>query len=178
MDMELLLWRWSTAVQVTSMLMIAVLWLRAWLADLAALGLALGFWYFRPDARYHHFVFVLYLAAKTAFVLFMLQGAWVLRGRAGWLLRGALVGSMLAVYSIAGGLLAANTDQLGLIAYPVMGLMFLAGGLFLIRPRAGGTAWLAAGFLTRSFVLFIEVGAYALLMLPDRAPALQAPIKL
>src|SRR5258708_35084649 len=122
MDMELLLWRWSTAVQVTSMLMIAVffaalsrsvqraelrLWLRAWLADLAALGLALGFWSFQPDARYHHVFFALYLAAKTAFVLFMLQGAWVLRGRGGWLLHGTLVGSMLALYSIAGGLLAA-----------------------------------------------------------------------
>jgi signal transduction histidine kinase/DNA-binding response OmpR family regulator len=193
MDMELLLWRWSTAVQVTSMLMIAVffaalsrsvhraevrLWLRAWLADLAALGLALGFWYFQPGARYHHVAFTLYLAAKTAFVLFMLQGAWVLRGRRGWPLRGALVGSVLAVYSIAGGLLSANTDQLGLIAYPVMGLMFLAGGLFLVRPRAGGTAWLAAGFLTRAFVLFVEAAAYALRMLPDRAPDLQTPIKL
>jgi signal transduction histidine kinase/CheY-like chemotaxis protein len=194
MDMELLLWRWSTAVQVTSMLMIAVffaalnrsvhraelrLWLRAWLADLAALGLALGFWYFRPDARYHHVFFALYLAAKMAFVLFMLQGAWVLRGRGGWLLRSEVVLPMLAVFSVAGGLLAANTDHLGLLSYPVLGLMFLAGGvLLLLPPLAGGAPWLAAGFFIRSLLLFVEAGAYAVRVVPSAAPSLQAPIAL
>ena len=193
MDTQLLLWRWSTAVQVTSMLMIAVffaalsrsvhraevrLWLRAWLADLAALGLALGFWYFQPDARYHHYVFVLYLAAKTAFVLLMLQGASVLRGRAGCLLRSEIVVPGLAVFSIGGGLLAANTDQLGLLAYPVMGIMFLAGGALLVRPLAGGAAWLAAGFLTRSFLLFAEAAAYLVGLVPNSPPSFRAPIRL
>jgi signal transduction histidine kinase/CheY-like chemotaxis protein/HPt (histidine-containing phosphotransfer) domain-containing protein len=191
--MELLLWRWSTAVQVTSMLMIAVffaalsrsvrreelrLWLRAWLADLVALALALGFWYFNPDPRYTHVFFALYLGAKMSFVLFMLQGARVLRSRGGWLLRNEIALPLFAAFSIVSGMLIGSPDQLGLVAYPVMGLLFLAGGLPLVRPLGSGTAWLAAGFLTRAFLLFGETAVYVIRYSPEQAPSLQAPIRL
>jgi len=154
------------------------LWLFAWLADLGALGLSLGFWYFQPDPRYNHFVFALYLATKTSFVLLMLQGAWVLRGRGGWLLRNEIVFPIVAIFSIVAGLSISTTDQLGLVAYPVMGLMFLAGGLPLVTPLASGTAWLAAGFLTRAILLFVEAAAYVIRLVPSRAPDLQASIRL
>jgi len=63
--MDLLLWRWSTAVQATSLVMITVFfgvlarsvplaavrwWVRAWACNLAALGVTLCFWYFEPPA--------------------------------------------------------------------------------------------------------------------------------
>ena len=59
--MELLLWRWSTALQITSLVIITAFfaalarstprdelrwWLRAWFANLAALSVTLAFWYF------------------------------------------------------------------------------------------------------------------------------------
>jgi two-component system sensor histidine kinase/response regulator len=191
--MELLLWRWSTAVQVTSMIMIAVffaalsrsvrrpemrLWACAWLADLAALVLALGFWYFQPDPRYHHPFFAFYLGAKVAFVVLLLQGAWVLRGKGGWLLRNRLVVPAAALFSIITAFAVQSTDQLGLVTYPVLALVLLGGVVPLARPLSSGTAWLAAGLLTRAVLLLVETAAYAIRLTPSRFPDLQAPIRL
>jgi signal transduction histidine kinase/CheY-like chemotaxis protein len=191
--MELLLWHWSTAVQVTSMIMIAVffaalsrsvgrremrLWTFGWLADLAALALALGFWYFQPPAQYNHPVFALYLGAKMAFVVFMLQGAWVLRGWSGWLLRNRLVIAIVALFTIVTAFIATDTDHLGVISYPVMALLLVAAVVPLARPLSAGTAWLAAGFLVRAILLIGETAAYIIRLVPSRLPDLQPSIRL
>src|SRR4029079_18369464 len=93
--MELLLWRWSTSVQVTSLVMIAVFflmlgrsirtaalrwWVRAWLCNVAALAITLFFWFFQPPIWVMHAaVAPIYMGAKTAFILMLLQGAWAMR---------------------------------------------------------------------------------------------------
>jgi len=89
--MELLLWRWSTAVQVTSLVMIAVFfavlgrsvrraevgwWVKAWVANLAALGVTVGYWVFQPPEPIDPVMRGSYMAAKTAFVVLFLLGAW------------------------------------------------------------------------------------------------------
>src|SRR4051812_8918577 len=92
---ELLLWRWSTAVQVTSLLMIAGFftmlgrsirtaalrsWVRAWQLNFAALALTLFFWFFQPSpAMLRFFVGPLYMGLKMGFVVFLLEGAWAMR---------------------------------------------------------------------------------------------------
>src|SRR5439155_13430207 len=70
--MELLLWRWSTAVQATSLVMVTVFfgllarsvplaavrwWVRAWACNLGALAVTLFFWYFEPPATLFALVF-------------------------------------------------------------------------------------------------------------------------
>src|SRR5688572_9589746 len=88
--MELLLWRWSTAVQVTSAVMIAVFffvlrrsvrrvelrpWVEAWLINLLALLVTVVFWAAQPESQV--LVIVLrfgYLFAKTMFVLLLVLG--------------------------------------------------------------------------------------------------------
>src|ERR1700682_4902211 len=93
--MDLLLWRWSTTVQVTSLVMITVFfcvlgrsirtaalrwWVRAWLANLAALAITSLFWFFQPPSWVLHAVVApIYMGAKTAFILFLIQGAWAMR---------------------------------------------------------------------------------------------------
>src|SRR5262245_24465293 len=94
MEAELLLWRWSVGVQWASLAMITVFfaalarsggwaelrsWVLAWAADLVALGATFLYWYFKPTGHSFHFVAGAYMAAKTAFVLLFIQGAWSLR---------------------------------------------------------------------------------------------------
>src|SRR5712691_10697070 len=98
--MELLLWRWSTAVQATSLVMItvffgllarsvplaAVRWrVRAWACNVAALGVTLFFWYFEPPASLFLLVRISYMAGKTAFVLLLIHGGWTLKRPGDWL---------------------------------------------------------------------------------------------
>src|SRR5262245_44567862 len=87
--MELALWRWSTAAQVTSLLIVtlffAVLsrsvrlvelrfWVRAWACNLLALLVTLSFWYLRPPEQLFPLLRAAYAVPKTAFVLLLLLG--------------------------------------------------------------------------------------------------------
>ena len=89
---QLLLWRWSTSVQVASLVTIAAFfalfarvnpraelhwWARAWSANLLALTVTLLFWALQPEPLYPVVRF-LYLAAKIAFVLMLMQGGWTM----------------------------------------------------------------------------------------------------
>ena len=64
--MEVLLYRWSTIAQIVSLLTIAIFfvvlgrsmgraelepWIRAWLANAAALAVTVAFWFVQPQAR-------------------------------------------------------------------------------------------------------------------------------
>jgi diguanylate cyclase (GGDEF)-like protein len=175
--MELLLWRWSTAVQAISLAMIAVFfavltrsvkradlrwWLWAWLANLAALGVTLVFWYVQP-VTFVAVVRALYLAAKTGFVLLLLQGGWALRTPARVLIgRNMLLA--LALYALAGGVLLESVEALGIAQHATMGLLLVFGGLSLRREN--GLTWFAFGLLVRATLSIIEACAYGLGLLP------------
>lgn len=191
--MELLLWQWSTAVQVTSMVMIAVffaalnrsvrrpetrLWARAFLVNLGALVLALGYWYFRPSSGYRPFFVLFYVGAKMTFLVLLVQGAWVLSGRDGWALRNSRVVPALVLFSVLTAFAVRGTDQLGFVSNPVMALVLLAGVLPLRAPISDGTFWLSVGFLARALLLLAEAGAYFIRLVPERFPHLLPQISL
>ncbi|HEV2607868.1 MAG TPA: hypothetical protein VGT79_07790, partial [Xanthomonadaceae bacterium] len=89
--MELLLWRWSTSVQITSDLLIAVFfvvlarsvgrvelrsWVSAWVANLGALSITIVFWLLQPQSKLVFAVIsAMYIFAKTLFVVLLVIGA-------------------------------------------------------------------------------------------------------
>ena len=103
MNLEVALWQWSNAVQISSVLMIAVFfavlrrsmpraetrwWVYAWSANFVALAVTMVFWYLRSQsggaalpATLSVLVRLLYIGPKTLFLLLLLRGAWTLRGR-------------------------------------------------------------------------------------------------
>jgi diguanylate cyclase (GGDEF)-like protein len=171
--MDLLLWRWSTAVQVTSLLMIAAFfavmartskraelrwWALAWWANLAALSITVFFWYFQP-ASFGVWVRGSYIASKMAFAVLLLQGAWALT-RPGALIAPTrvMVGGLVA-YGLIGGPLLDTVELLGMVHHALMGLLLLAGTLALARQwRMFG--WLAVAIGLRGVLALVESGAY------------------
>lgn len=171
--MELLLWRWSTAVQIASALMVAVFftafaasvrtievrwWMRAWLANLAALGVTLFFWYFAPNNLAIP-IRILYLGSKTLFVLFMLEGAWTVSNQRPLLSHRQRLGAV-AVYAVSGGFLLTSLALIGIAQHSILMLAFGAAAVLMIRSKKPGSMWLAAGFIVRAALALAEAFAY------------------
>ncbi|MGE0041837.1 MAG: diguanylate cyclase [Vicinamibacterales bacterium] len=172
--MDLLLWRWSTAVQLGSLLMIAGFfallartnpraglrwWRVAWVANLVALGVTLFFWSVQPGAAAGALVRGVYLATKLAFILCLLQGAWELRfGRA--LLGPRAAVGLSALWGGLGAIVLSTVDLVGVAQHGVMCVLFLGGSLVLARRPREGTGWLVAGLVLRGLVAGAESAAY------------------
>jgi len=191
--MELLLWRWSTAVQTTSLVMITVFfvllaravrlaavrwWLLAWSCSLAALVVTVFFWYVQAGAGLFPLVASAYIAAKTAFVLFLIHGGWTLKRPGDWLVRPRYAALALVLYAAAGGLVATTIDRLGLVQHSVMGVLLAAGAVRLLeKPRPPGLSWLAAGLLLRGALSLCEAAAYGLQLVPLPAALAAAGVR-
>jgi diguanylate cyclase (GGDEF)-like protein len=176
------LWRWSTAVQVSSLAIIAVFfavlgksvrtgelryWTYGWIADFTALAVALGFWYFVPPPAVSMIVRPLYMGAKTAFVLFLLQGAWALKhpGARLFHLR-TLVPAFLCYVGLA-SFLVLGVPQVGVMQHLTMGILFAVGAFLLRRgSEDNNLTWLTVGFLFRSVLSFLEAGGYVVSLFP------------
>jgi len=183
--MELLLWRWSTAVQITSALMIAAFflaltrsvrrvelqpWTGAWLANLVALGATVAFWFLQPSS---HLAFAIlrfcYLFGKTAFLVLLVTGAWAFtgtvtarRGRLRLLIATALF-SLLGAYALQ------SVEAIGVAQSGLMAVLFAAGAWVLVVRKPAGSAGLACGFMVRSALAAAETLAYANPRFPNRA---------
>src|SRR5829696_7239623 len=111
---QLLLWRWSTLVQLSSLAMIAAFfallartnpraelkwWARAWAFNLLAILFTSLFWVTQYGAILP-LVAVVYLAGKSAFTLMLLQGAWAMIHPGGRLFTSRTLTIGVAVYSI------------------------------------------------------------------------------
>jgi diguanylate cyclase (GGDEF)-like protein len=180
--MELLLWRWSTAVQVTSLVMIAVFftvlgrsirtaalrwWVRAWQANFAALAVTSIFWFVQPSPGMLRFmVGPLYMSLKMAFVVLLLQGAWAIR-RPGTALASprALVAG-LATYAVLCAVFVRSLDQIGVVQHTLMGVLLVGAGVLLVAGFEAGLGWVAIGFLARGALSLAEAAAYALQLAP------------
>src|SRR3954463_2811121 len=136
MSLELALWQWSNAVQITSVLMIAVFfavlrrsvrraemqwWVYAWTADFAAEAVTLTFWYLQshangvpPSPVWRLTVRALYVGSKTLFVLMLLRGTWTLRGRSLWLLQPRNMTAALGAFTIGACLVLTSVDLVGI----------------------------------------------------------------
>ncbi len=177
MNEDLLLWRWSTSVQVTSLVMITVFfcvlglnirtaalrwWVRAWLFNLAALAITSMFWFVRPPMWVMHVVVApIYMGAKTTFVLFLIQGAWAMLRPGRPLIVPRRLYAGLAAYALAATLVP-SVNMIGVVQHTVMGALLIAAGVILLVRFDVALIWLAIGFLIRGTLGFAEAGAYAL----------------
>jgi diguanylate cyclase (GGDEF)-like protein len=187
--MELFLWRWSTATQVTSLVIIAAFfaalaratpraelrwWRLAWFANLAALMVTLSFWYFEPPAWTVPLVRFSYLWAKTAFVALFVQGCWALL-RPGTTVvheRSALIA--VTVFAASGVFLLDSVALVGVGQHALMAIVFGFGAVLMGRVGEVSLTWLAAGLAIRASLAAAESVVYGLqAMSPDLAA--QAP---
>jgi diguanylate cyclase (GGDEF)-like protein len=186
--MELTLWRWSLGVQVSSTLLVTAFflalqrslpkgsitaWVRGWVFNSVALGIALFSWiFFTPATNGTALALFLYLATKTLAVMYLVQGAWAL-AQPGQKVMGPahfIVGGLVYPLFVAGVLNWFNLIGAGQQLF--VALMFLPTGLALVRSRDRALLWLAFGFLSRGVLCLIESTAYFIQVLPPTvAPA-------
>jgi diguanylate cyclase (GGDEF)-like protein len=174
--MELLLWRWSTTAQITSALMIAVFfvvlarsvrrvelrpWVRAWLANLAALGVTSIFWLAQPKAQAALITLRgAYFFTKTMFVVLLAVGAWAFVRQRAVSLR--ITVAAVGASAIIAAFLCDNINHLGLVQSAAIGSILAASALLLVIRRVPGSGWLALGFSLRAALAVIETIAYAM----------------
>ena len=175
--MELLLWRWSTAVQVTSAVMIAVFfyvlgrsvkrvevrpWVQAWLINLAALLVTVLFWAAQPQSQLLMIPLRFgYFFAKTMFVLLLLLGTVrFVHGRTmeNWRIIVAAVGVGAAIGAVA----LDSVAKIGVTQSAIIAIGFSAAATLLVSHRHRGMGWLAAGFALRAVLAIAETAAYAI----------------
>ena len=175
--MDILLWRWSTAVQLTSAFMIAVFfvalsrsvrrpevrwWTRAWVANLGALLATLIFWYFQLGMIATILVRTAYLGAKITFVVLLIEGAGVIHLTA----RPRLIA--VAVFAIPGGIFLNSIVSLGLVQHGTLAILLIATAIALVRAHRG--PWFIAGLLVRAAVAITEFAAYAIVAFGGSSP--------
>ncbi|MEP7383418.1 MAG: GGDEF domain-containing protein [Gemmatimonadota bacterium] len=174
-NLELTLWRWSTAVQICSSLMIALFfvvfarsvptaearaWRSAWLWNLAALTTTVVFWLFTPTGFAVDVVRDVYLGTKVMFVVALLRGAWV-AAKPGLPFPGARQWPwVVATFAIVGGSALSSIPLTGIGGSVAMSLLLLSGGVLALRQDVAGFRWLALGLFVRGGVAVIEGIAY------------------
>jgi diguanylate cyclase (GGDEF)-like protein len=184
---ELMLWRWSTAVQLTSLLMIALFftvlgrsirtaalasWVRAWQCNFAALAVTLSFWLFQPPRAVSRFIVTpLYMTLKMAFVVLLIQGAWTMRRPGAPLATPRQLAAGLLGYALAATLFVRSLDQIGVVQHTLMFLLLAGAGTALVVRFQPGLGWLGIGFLARGVLAGVEAAAYFLQLAPGSAPA-------
>ncbi len=179
--MGALLYRWSTAAQLISVLMIAlfyatlarsvrradvVWWARGWWYNFAALAVTFLYWFFTPSPVGSVVIRSLYAGGKAAYVLLLIEGAWALREPGGtWLSRRTL-GTLVGLSMLVSAALLTDVNRVGIAVQGAMGVLFVWCGAVLFRERAKLTAWLGIAFLARGIFALIEAMAYGANTLP------------
>ena len=178
---QLLLWQWSSAVQVTSLAMIAVFfallarfnpraelrwWALAWLANLAALTVTLMYWYFQPESILP-VVRAAYMAAKLTFLLLLIQGGWTMMRPGARLISTKTLVLLVVTYGVASAALLSGINSIGVVQSAVMGLLLAGFAIIFFRSEADELIWLAAGLSIRGLLALAEAAAYGLQLLPN-----------
>ncbi|HWS72423.1 MAG TPA: GGDEF domain-containing protein [Thermoanaerobaculia bacterium] len=175
--MELLLWRWSTAAQVTSVLIVTIFfvvlsrsvgradvrpWVYAWLANLGAMVITILFWFLQPQDLFNFALRTGYFVTKTAFIVLLLRGAANFTSARFGRRHRLPIALGIAGYSLLAGWFSDSVDRIGIVQSSLIAIFLAAGACVLARTRSHGLGWLAAGFATRSALAFAEAAAYAL----------------
>lgn len=184
--MELLLYRWSTAVQITSDLMIAVFfvalarsvrrvelrpWVNAWIANLVALLVTVAFWLIQPTpAALFPVVRWMYIFAKTLFVALLIVGAARFRRTSLTKVQTQRVVLWVAAYATAATLVTPTIDRLGTVQSAIIAIGMAAGAVLLLVRRLPGSGWLITGFAVRSLFAAAETVAYASQLMRGSGP--------
>ena len=173
---ELLLWQWSTAVQISSAALVAIFfvafrrstgrrevewWMVAWLANGLALMVTWVYWYWQPGGLWMPLLQATYALCKSAFVAAMVVGAWAFaRDRVDRRLTLALVIPPLLL-TFFGGWSAQTIPQLGMLQASVIALALSSGAVICWTAVDRGLLWLGIGFALRALLAAAEFAAYA-----------------
>jgi diguanylate cyclase (GGDEF)-like protein len=182
---QLLLWRWSTIVQMTSLAMATVFfvllarssrrtelrsWAWAWFASFFALAVTSMYWLLQPLAPLL-LIRVLYLGAKALFVVLLIQGASKMaRPGAPWY-SPKQVAIAVAIYAIAGAALFQGLNNIGILQHASMAIALLGFALVTWQSGAAGISWLVAGITVRGALAAVEAAAYLLQVYPLESSA-------
>ncbi len=175
--MDDVLWRWSAALQVSSIVMIAAFfaalsrstpraelqwWVRAWAANLVALLVTIVFWSFNGPTWTEPVVRFAYLWAKTAFLWLFLQGAWSLVHPGSSALQPRYAVLAISAFALVGAGLPWSVDLVGVWQHTAIAVLLGWAALFLIRAGDVSATWLAVGLTVRAILAVVEASAYAL----------------
>ena len=171
---QLLLWRWSTIVQLSSVAMIAAFfallarrngrpelkwWARAWGFNLLAVFSTSLFWVLQRDSLLP-IVTLLYVAGKSTFALMLMQGAWTMIRPAGRLFTSRALALGVAVYALAAAAVFRDVATIGIAQHSLLGATLTVFSIVLWRSRANGLLWLTAGVALRGLLALTEAAAY------------------
>jgi diguanylate cyclase (GGDEF)-like protein len=180
--MELLLWRWSTTAQIVSALLIAVFfvvlgrslrrvearpWMKAWLANLGALGVVVVFWYAQPNDTVYLLLRFGYFFLKTLFVVLLTSGAFrIVRGVS---MRGLSALSLAAItlFAVVAAFVCSSNDRIGVAQQFTTSAVLAVGAFVLLRHPGRGAGWLATGFTLRSVMAMVEAAAHLTRIVPN-----------
>ena len=175
-ETQLLLWRWSTILQLSSLAMVSAFfvllaranprpelrwWARAWTANLIALAATSIHWLQQSDPIFPAIVFF-YVGGKTVFAALLAQGAWAMIRPGGRLFTTRNLSIAVTVYAIGAAVLLHDITVVGIGQHSLMGLMLIALAIFLWSSRAEGITALIAGIGVRGVLALGEAGAYIL----------------
>jgi diguanylate cyclase (GGDEF)-like protein len=177
---QLLLWRWSTLVQLSSLAMVAAFfvllartnrrpelkwWARAWSFNLLAILFTSLFWVVRSDVL-PPVVAIIYVAGKSAFTLMLMQGAWAMIRTGGRLFTTRQLVIGLTLYAMAVVVLLGGVNEIGIAQHSLMGVALVTFSIVLLRSHSQGLTWLTGGFALRGLLALVEAGAYLLQTMP------------
>jgi diguanylate cyclase (GGDEF)-like protein len=183
--MDVQLWRWSTAVQITSALLIALffvvlarstrrvelrVWVVAWLANLLALAVALAFW--MPAVQTHALLVLLrlpYIGLKLGFVVLLVVGAVNLGRRELSRETRMRIGITLVVATIAMALASTSLNTIGVLIHASIAVMLGSAAVWITTQRLPAREWLAAGFAVRAALAAMECAAFGSMMMRGEA---------
>ena len=172
----LLLWRWSTMLQLTSLAMVSAFfallaranprpelrwWTKAWVANLVALAVT-AIWWLLQYRPLFPIITIFYIAGKTAFALLLAQGAWTMIRPGGHLFTTRQLAATLAIYSIGAGIVLPDLVSVGIVQHSIMGVLLIALAFTLWRSDAESVTWLVTGITARGLLALGEAGAYVL----------------
>lgn len=176
---ELLLWRWSTTVQVTSAVVLAVFmaafgqavrrpdtrwWAAAFLANLGAMAVVILYWYGAIDLLPTGVPRFIYMASKTAFALCLVAGVFAFRDPRG---RQPFTAGRIVLVSAGVGLFGAvfltGLNELGMGQQGLIAAVLAIGAAGCLHRPLRGLGWLGIGLGLRSILAAGESLAYGLL---------------
>ena len=187
--MDLHLWEWSNAAQISSALIIAVFfavlrrsiqrvelqwWARAWWANVLALAVSVTFWAlavsgFNAPAWARLLTRISYLTPKTAFVVLLTYGGWIARPDRPAFVTPRAMAIAIALFGLVGGYVLVGVDLTGVGETAVIAIVF--GAAAVAFARDGGLSWLSLGMATRAILAAGEGVTYLI----DYAPAHRWP---
>jgi diguanylate cyclase (GGDEF)-like protein len=174
--MALLLWRWSTAAQIVSALILAIFfvvlslsvnrrelrpWVAAWLVNLGAMVVTVLYWFFPPQSPAIFLVVrIAYMFTKTLFVVLLVCGASAF-ARVPLIRWSRTVVMAVAAWSVVGALVFNTLDSMGAAqAALVLALLSWSAAALLRRSDTPAAGWLASGFIARALLSAGESAAH------------------